>query len=266
MVHPRVRALVPAAAAPTLRRVRLGATFLRPRAHLFLFSHMRSYSSVLGHILGSNPEIDGYSELQLSYTSELDLIRASLRVYETNGNKLRGRYVFDKVLHGHLKVGGVVLSRPKAKAIFVVREPEATIKSTVAMAQRKANPGWKGDIDKVAGYYARRVGQLVELAEAMKGPTCVFEAEALMDRSDEVLAGLTAFLGLKQPLSSDYDKFSHTGKARFGDPGQHISSGTLVTERSSHDDIVIEPALIADLERTRLDAVARLRATCNVSL
>ena len=227
---------------------------------------MRSYSSVLGHILGSNPEIDGYSELQLSYRTEIDLIRASLRVYETNGNRLQGRYVFDKVLHGHLAVGDIVLKRPKARALFVLRDPEATIKSTVAMARRNANPGWKGDAAKVGAYYARRAGQLVDLAERMSGPTCVFEAEALMERPDEVLAGLTSFLELKQPLRSDYERFSHTGKARFGDPGKHIGAGTLVTEREPHDDIDVDPSMIAELEEARAAALRGLRRACDTAL
>jgi hypothetical protein len=34
---------------------------------LFVVSHLRSYSSLLCHILGNHPEISGYSEMHQSY-------------------------------------------------------------------------------------------------------------------------------------------------------------------------------------------------------
>ena len=75
---------------------------------------------MLAHILGSNPEINGYAELQISYKTEIDFFRSILRVYETNGNHLSGKYIFDKVLHGHLTVGKVVSERPRAIGLFAI--------------------------------------------------------------------------------------------------------------------------------------------------
>lgn len=256
----------PTAVRPALRKARIASVVLRPRRHLFLFSHMRSYSSLLGHILGSNPEINGYSELQLSYETELDFIRATLKVYETNGNQLHGKYIFDKVLHGHLKIGNVVLDRPRAVGMFVVREPADTIRSTVAMAQRRKKPDWKGNVDKVAAYYERRTNQLVDIAEDFAGPSCVFEGEALVTRTDEVLSGLTEFLDLKTPLSPDYEVFSHTGKAAYGDPGKHIKSGRLVTDREPHEGIDLDPDMVARLDAHRDDVLRRLRSACDVAI
>jgi hypothetical protein len=58
------------------------ATHARPfaRRHLFLLGHMRSYSSVLSHILGSHPQIDGYCETHIKYRTRLDLWRLHHRV------------------------------------------------------------------------------------------------------------------------------------------------------------------------------------------
>src|SRR5262245_13075611 len=60
----------------------IGATRLREERNLrrvrsmssplFVLSHMRSYSSLLSHVLGSHPEIDGYCETHLRYRSGLD--------------------------------------------------------------------------------------------------------------------------------------------------------------------------------------------------
>jgi hypothetical protein len=36
-------------------------------ARIFLLSHMRAYTSLAGHILGSHPQINGYYEMHISY-------------------------------------------------------------------------------------------------------------------------------------------------------------------------------------------------------
>lgn len=260
-----LRSMIPASAKPSLRLARIASVVLRPRKHLFLFSHMRSYSSLLGHILGSNPEIDGYVELQQSYETELDFIRSSLKVYETSGNQLHGKYVFDKILHGHLEVGSIVLKRPQAVAIFAVRDPGDTVRSTVAMAQRGKKPDWKGDIDKVAAYYQRRTTQLVEVANEFTGRSCVLEAEHLVDNPTETLRGLTQFLELKNPLRADYDVFSHTGKPQFGDPGNYIKSGRLVKERDTHDEVELPAGMAAELSAHRATVLDQLRDACDAT-
>jgi len=38
-----------------------------PYARIFLLSHMRAFTSLAGHILGSHPQINGYYEMHLSY-------------------------------------------------------------------------------------------------------------------------------------------------------------------------------------------------------
>ena len=35
----------------------------KPCARIFLLSHMRAYTSLAGHILGSHPQINGYYEM-----------------------------------------------------------------------------------------------------------------------------------------------------------------------------------------------------------
>ena len=66
---------------------------------IFLLSHMRAYSSLIGHILGSHPHINGYYEMHLSYTSASDLDQ-QLRLYmQTETPEPGSIYLFDKPLH-----------------------------------------------------------------------------------------------------------------------------------------------------------------------
>jgi hypothetical protein len=51
------------------------ASLLAPRKSLFVLGHMRSYSSLLCHILGSHPQIDGYCETHIKYRTRFDLLR-----------------------------------------------------------------------------------------------------------------------------------------------------------------------------------------------
>jgi hypothetical protein len=61
------------------------AAFSRTQ-YLFVISHMRSRSSLLSHILGSHPQVIGYSELHQSYQRWSDLLwRRTLAYLERRG-------------------------------------------------------------------------------------------------------------------------------------------------------------------------------------
>ena len=81
----------------------------RARRNLFVLGHMRSYSSLLCHILGSHPQVDGYCETHIKYRTWLDLLRLRSRVVQLTGEPLRGRYILDKVLHNTLTRGVLFL-------------------------------------------------------------------------------------------------------------------------------------------------------------
>jgi hypothetical protein len=62
---------------------------------LFLLGHMRSYSSVLSHILGSHPQISGYCETHTKYRTWVDLWKLRWRVRKLTGEALRSGRVLD---------------------------------------------------------------------------------------------------------------------------------------------------------------------------
>ena len=62
------------------------------RRYLFVLGHMRSYSSLLCHILGSHPQINGYCETHVKYRSRFDLLRLRSRVVKLTGEPLQSDY------------------------------------------------------------------------------------------------------------------------------------------------------------------------------
>jgi hypothetical protein len=208
---------------------------------------MRSYSSLLCHILGSHPEIDGYCETHIKYRSYFDLLRLRRRVVKLTGEPLRGRYVLDKVLHDYPLARSILRSR-SARAIVLLRKPKATIRSIMNMGLRYSDIAWYRDLDAVAGYYETRLHSLVHLADQMDGRIVLLEAEGLLTDTLDVLGRVVSFLGLREPLQSSYRRFAHTGEAGYGDPSPTLAKGEVTQEREMQAQIIIPEPVVARLE------------------
>ncbi len=232
-------------------------SWIEPRRHLFVFGHMRSYSSLLCHILGSHPEIDGYCETHIKYRWYFDLVRLRRRVIALTGEPLRGRYVLDKVLHDY-PLARSILHSSTARGIVLLRRPKATVRSIMNMGMRYSNVSWYRDVDAVARYYETRMRSLVQLADQMNGRAMLLEAEELLANTPAVLERLVGFLELGEPLQSRYRRFAHTGEAGFGDPSENISKGEVrLSEAKANEAEIIVPEPII----TRLDRVYRACTT-----
>jgi hypothetical protein len=70
-------------------------------SRIFLLSHMRAYTSLAGHILGSHPRINGYYEMHISYEDAAALDRQLAVFLEGDALKPGSRYLFDKLLHNN---------------------------------------------------------------------------------------------------------------------------------------------------------------------
>ena len=97
-------------------------TLLRRYEQIFLLSHMRANTSLLGHILGASPEIEGYYEMHIGYHSWRSRWRQKLLHFAQHKPKRRGRYMFDKVLHNDHAIAPMFLQ--SSKIIFSLRPPE----------------------------------------------------------------------------------------------------------------------------------------------
>ena len=232
------------------------------RKNLFVFGHMRSYSSLLCHILGSHAEIDGYCETHIKYRSYFDLFRLRRRVTQLTGEPLSGRYVLDKVLHDYPLAGGILGSR-SSRGIILLRRPGSTVRSIMKMGMEYIDVAWYRDVEAVARYYEGRLEGLVRLAGRMQGRVALLESEALLSDTAAVLDRLVNFLELGAPLESVYRRFSHTGEAGYGDPSEAIVKGRVAEARTSSADVEVPEPILVRLERVYLARSAELRERCS---
>jgi hypothetical protein len=222
--------------------------FLGRRAYIFVFSHMRSYSSLLCHILGSHVEISGYAEMHVSYRGPLDLLRLRARVARSLGGGLPGRYVLDKVLHNEYAVAPSVIGRADVFPIFLLRRPLPSIASILELGRDIPDVPWYSDITAVADYYVARVQRLGELAGQLGSAHLFVEAEEIVNQPGPALQRIATFLGLPRPLSESYSIFPRTGEIGSGDSSPQIMAGRIVRGRSSRP----APAALTEPEAARV--------------
>jgi hypothetical protein len=194
--------------------------------YLFIFSHMRSRSSVLSHILGSNSDVTGYTELQISYTRRTDLIKMKTILFEESRAKLNNQYLLDKILHNKCPISSQIIRIANPKAIFLLRSPKATIQSVLNMNSATGSKYYTTP-EEVLEYYCSRLLNLENLAREMRGNYFFIESDELVKNTDEVLDKLTEWLQLSNSLSRHYSTFGKTGVMGSGDPLDNIRSGVL---------------------------------------
>ncbi|WP_371375729.1 sulfotransferase family protein [Thalassotalea aquiviva] len=193
---------------------------------LFILSHMRSRSSLLSHVLGSNEGICGYSESHNSYQSYYDLIKFKTALVQELESDFNEQYFLDKILHNRLVMTKNMLDFIEPKVIFLLREPESTIKSIINMG-RKTNVDWYQDPKMATEYYCSRLMQLKEYGQWLNGGYYVLDSEQLVDNTDDILPKISQWLELKKPLVKQYKKFDKTGKIGYGDPSAEILRGEI---------------------------------------
>ncbi len=203
----------------------------RRRNWVFLLSHMRANTSLFGHILGSNPCIEGYYELHESYQLPSDLAHAKKKYYRSHCPKTGATYLFDKLLHNHHTLNASLVGE-EDKLIIMIREPEATIRSILKIFADKPDSQW-ADRESAERYYVERLQELSHLSHIFKGRYVFLKSEALILDTAHTLQALSHFLELPVLLSDRYETFSKTGQRGFGDSSSHITSGKIVKEKDA---------------------------------
>ena len=135
--------------------------------YLFIFSHMRSRSSLLSHVLGSNSEICGYRELHRSYLNQIDLLETRIDLYHDQKKELHNKYLLDKILHNDHIVSSKIFEIAQPKIIFLLREPKSTFESMINMGYI-TGIDWYKDPQKVLKYYASRLLELEKYAKQIE--------------------------------------------------------------------------------------------------
>jgi hypothetical protein len=248
-----------------LMRVSSGRTILRHpgllvprREYVFVVGHMRSYSSVLCHVLGSHREISGYAEMQVAYRGPLDLLRLRVRVAESLGASPATRLVLDKILHDPYAVmPSMLAARSSINPIFLVRRPAAALPSIVRMARDLGYDDWT-DSTGATAYYVRRLAGLERLGRLCRRPALVLRAEDLLEDTTTTLDAIAQFLHLREPLSRSYSIFPETGVAARGDISEALKSGELHDAPAKALPTAIPSELLAEAEASYAVCLATL--------
>lgn len=240
-------------------KIYYGARYCSMRAAgyewLFVLGHMRSGSSLLVHLLNSNPEVLGYGETPIRYAGRRSFVDLHDHVHdqfeahdEPPGR--RYRYVMEKILWPHVRPGDWLRKVPLS-VIVIVRRPEATLPSMLSR-----------DIDGVhtpkeaLSYYVERLQHVQEMLQEYGSSFVLLTCTDLTERTDDTLRHISEYLGLDERLAPTYDTMWSTGESGIGDPSDNIKEGRVrLGTRTSHD-VDLDPEVLGQ-------ARERYRAFCS---
>jgi len=208
-------------------------------ARIFLLSHMRAFTSLAGHILGSHPQINGYYEMHISYEDVSALDRQLDVFLKSDALKENSRYLFDKLLHNDYLLIPEQLGLTNIKILISLLEPEHTIKSIVHLFAQKEIEDLYASPVEAANYYIARVKTLADFSRTANQPYYYFDAEMLQRAPEKLLPKLSDWLELDSPLSERYQIFNQTGKAGKGDSSRRIHRGSIDKTRIDYSHIAI---------------------------
>ncbi len=206
-----------------------------PYKVLFILSHMRSGSSLLTHILISNPAIQGYGETHIRYQAEADLKRLLFNVYLHSQQftnlkdlaklRMNQTYILDKILHDHKLANKRLLELDNFYFIFLIREPTRTL-----MSMLDHKPHWNEE--NAINYYSQRLSTLSEYAEIInsKQKSFMLTYNQLIENSDLVFKSLQNFLKTPEVFSESYQVLETTGMRNVGDFKEKIRSGRIIKQ------------------------------------
>lgn len=228
------------------------------RGLILVMSHMRSYSTLLVHLLNTSKAVSGTCELHQSYTDE-ESVTATIEELTDGAQFL----ACDNVLHDTYPVSADLAEDDRIKWLFSVREPEATIKSMWRWGGPKKR---FRDWHIAADYYCQRLQTLQQTASGVGEKLIYINPEVLISDTERALGFLVNSLELPDSLNQDYELNKDTGNPRSGDFSKYIKSGSIQRNR----DYVLQPEIDLDaLKRCqeRYDEVtAKLASIASTSL
>ena len=84
------------------------------------------------------------------------------------------------------------------------------------------------DPNYVSQYYCSRLARLEQYGELVDDGYYFLDSDDIVEKSNEVLAELSTWLELEQPLEARYSAFKNTGVSPFGDTLGNIKKGKIV--------------------------------------
>jgi len=214
---------------------------------------MRAFSSLIGHILGSHPEINGYYEMHISYQNNSDLSLQQKSYCQNESLKAGSHFLFDKLLHNAYDLDLQKLNLQQPKILIALRSPQKTIKSIVNLFRQKDEWHRYSEPAQAVNYYIQRLQKLSEFSLQNSKQYYYFDAELIQTNTIEILTSLTHWLHLQSPISDQYQLFSQTGKSRAGDSSSTIKNGKILSSTTNYSNIEIPNELIERAEFAYLD-------------
>lgn len=223
--------------------------------YLFILSHMRSRSSLLSHLLGSHPDISGYTESHIPYRGRLDFLKLRVVVAMALNGEPLSRFVLDKVLHNwYLKPS--MLDQFGVRTIFLVRDPLESLKSLRHIMKDEDD---ESTLQRSLNHYRKQLKWLINSARALSSPSVFIHSTSLVNDTPAVFDLLRERLKLSSPLVESYDLFKYTGQSKHGDPSSMIKSGVIVRDgQKSYDRDLEIPADMLDEARAIHDKCVRV--------
>lgn len=184
---------------------------------ILVMSHMRGATTALSNVLCSHESISGYGETHVAYRKSFSPGQLVVNQYRRDAWKSEASYLFDKLLHNRLD-GTVPDSFFKARAIFMVRAPKASVSSIVKLALETG----MSDVDtplKAANYYSDRLERLTTLWNTFE-PKRRFGmvSENLLSDPETELQRVSDWLALTPRLKNSYASHPATQAHGGGDP------------------------------------------------
>ncbi len=247
---------------------------MRAKPLVALLSHMRSYSSVLAHILGSHPAICGYSELHCETLTPRGLL-AVRHILSQRDDYSMASYLLDKLLHNGAvepeQIEPELIETGQIIPLVTFRQPESTLKSIIHMGRHYCRDAQLQlrltNVELVTQYYVQRLNWLERFLDRFGERSLLLRAEELLSDPLSIFARIEKLLGLNSPLSTYYRVFANTGLPGHGDPSPWIRHGTLLRQQdvvsagASYDEIEIPKSLLIDATQVYEPLLGRCTAT-----
>ncbi|MBT0667170.1 sulfotransferase family protein [Novosphingobium profundi] len=184
---------------------------------IFVLAHMRCGSTALSNILCSRPDFSGYGETHVFHDGLDAPGRLAVNCIRRGSWKRNAPWQFDKILHSRLD-----RHAPDeffaARAIFVAREPVATIRSIVTLYRTLGRPEYRDHAD-AARYYIERLDALAGMWHRFAPERRVgITHRSLMAEPDAILAATSGAIGIEPPLKNAYRSHAASRRGGGGDP------------------------------------------------
>ena len=223
---------------------------------------MRSYSSLLSHILGSHPEISGYSELHQSYRSHQDLIKMKSKISIAYDKKLSTSYLLDKILHNQYSMDFNLLQSNNVKTLFFFFLPAQTLKSIIKMSFNINNMKNYQNEQYALYYYEKRLLMLTQYVRLIKQGSLFIQSEHLLDNTSSTLNFIENYLSLNTPIREEYNIYKYSGQPLHGDSSKRLFEKRITQEKEEKQELHISNDILKKAEKSYLECKVILEDHC----